>query len=124
MTPAHRAVVWIDQQQARIVHLRPDRVDETEVLAPHAHVHRHPKGSAEPHQHPDDQQHFFFDVVQALANVVGPSTAKLHFYRYLHEHRHALEPKVVGIETVDRPTDKQLVAYAIRYFEPPVAASR
>jgi hypothetical protein len=29
---------------------------------------------------------------------------------------HALEPRIVGIETVDHPTDGQLVAYAKKYF--------
>jgi hypothetical protein len=27
-----------------------------------------------------------------------------------------LEPKIVGVETVDHPTDGQLVAHARRYF--------
>jgi hypothetical protein len=48
---------------------------------------------------------------------VGPSTAKLDLIRYVHQHEHALEPRVVGVETVDHPTDGQLIAYAKRYFE-------
>jgi hypothetical protein len=48
--------------------------------------------------------------------VVGPSTAKLQFLRYVQKHEHALEPKIVGLETVDHPTDGQIVAYAKRYF--------
>jgi hypothetical protein len=34
----------------------------------------------------------------------------------VHEHDRALEPRVVGVETVDHPTDRQLVAYAKKYF--------
>ena len=30
---------------------------------------------------------------------------------------HALETKVVGIETVDHPSDGQLVAFAKKYFK-------
>ena len=48
--------------------------------------------------------------------VVGPSTAKLGLIRYLHKHAHELEPRVVGVESVDHPTDGQLVAYARKYF--------
>jgi hypothetical protein len=48
---------------------------------------------------------------------VGPSTAKLEFFRYAHEHDKALEPKIVGIETVDHPTGEQIVAYAKNYFK-------
>jgi len=40
----------------------------------------------------------------------------LQFVRYLREHDPALEAKVVGLETVDHPTDAQLVAYVKRYF--------
>ena len=48
--------------------------------------------------------------------VVGPSTAKLQFIRYAFKHDRTLEPRIVGVETVDHPTDGQLVAYSKRYF--------
>ena len=48
--------------------------------------------------------------------VVGPGVAKLEFIKHVAKHEHALEPKIVGVETVDHPTDGQLVAYARRYF--------
>jgi hypothetical protein len=48
--------------------------------------------------------------------VVGPSTAKLHFLRLLHTHDRVLESRIVGIETVDHPTDRQLAAYVRTYF--------
>jgi hypothetical protein len=37
----------------------------------------------------------------------------------VHKQAHALEPKIVGIETVDHPTDGQLVAHAKHYFQTP-----
>ena len=49
--------------------------------------------------------------------VVGPSTAKLEFLRYVHKHDHGLETQIEGVETVDHPSDKQLVAYARKYFK-------
>jgi len=48
--------------------------------------------------------------------VVGPSSAKHEWVEYVHKHDRALEPKIVGVETVDHPTDRQLVAYAKKYF--------
>jgi hypothetical protein len=36
--------------------------------------------------------------------------------RYAHKHDATLEPHIVGVETVDHPTDGQLVAYSKRYF--------
>jgi len=48
--------------------------------------------------------------------VLGPSTAKLHFRDYVLEHASTLHFTIVGVETVDHPTDKQLVAYVREYF--------
>jgi stalled ribosome rescue protein Dom34 len=114
--------IWIDHKEARIFHIHPDKSDEATVTAPLHHIHhRHPKGAEGVKEHPDDVKRFFHEVGRALEGteeilVVGPSTAKLEFLRYVHKHEHALEPRIVGIETVDHPTDGQLVAYAKKYF--------
>jgi stalled ribosome rescue protein Dom34 len=119
--PTH-AVIWIDHQEARIFHVHPDAADETIVLAPQHHMHRHPKGRGDAREHPDDAARFFGEVARALDGVdailiVGPSSAKLEFLRYAHEHARRLESQVVGIETADHPTDGQIVAHARRYFK-------
>ncbi len=121
MTSHLQAAVWIDHQEARIFHVDAESFDESMISAPRRHVHRHPKGPTEEHHHPDDVHRFFHDVADALRDaeqilVVGPSTAKLQFLRHLHEHEPVLERRVVGLETVDHPTDRQLVAYVTRYF--------
>jgi hypothetical protein len=41
---------------------------------------------------------------------------KLHFLRYAQRHDHALEARIVGIESADHPTDAQLVAHVRHYF--------
>jgi hypothetical protein len=43
---------------------------------------------------------------------------KLLFLRYLHKSDPALEARIVGLETVDHPTDRQIVAYVRQYFHP------
>jgi len=48
--------------------------------------------------------------------VVGPGSAKLAFIKHVHKHHHALDDKIVGVETVDHPTDKQLVGYIRKYL--------
>ena len=119
--PTH-AVVWIDHAEARILHVHPAAADETTVLSPQHHFHRHPKGRGEAREHPDDAHHFFRDVAKGLEGadailIMGPSSAKLEFFRYLHAHARDVEPKVVGIETADHPTDGQVVARAKIYFK-------
>ncbi|MCU0683171.1 MAG: hypothetical protein MUF34_13165 [Polyangiaceae bacterium] len=120
--PKH-VTMWIDHKEARIFHIQSDKIDETTVLVPQHHVHhKHPKEPGEGKKHPEEMKRFFHDVGRALAGeedilVVGPSTAKFEFLRFVHKHEHALEPRIVGIETVDHPSDRQLVAHARKYFE-------
>jgi hypothetical protein len=125
---SHTAV-WIDHHEAKVFHVDREKFDEKVVTSPQHHLHRHAKGAAEPHGHPADQSRFFDDVAKALAGsteilVLGPSTAKLHLVRHLHEHHRAIESKVVGLETVDHPTDAQLVKYVKQYFRIPDARLR
>jgi stalled ribosome rescue protein Dom34 len=119
--PTH-AAIWIDHNEARVFHVHPDSTEYTTVLSPQHHVHRHPKGRGEAREHPDDAKRFFAEVAHTLQGadailIVGPSSAKLELFRYLHEHERGLEGKVVGIETADHPTDGQIVARARSYFD-------
>jgi hypothetical protein len=121
---AHQAVVWLDHQEARVFGVDQGNLQEATLAAPEHHFHRHPKGPTPAHEHPSDVTHFFKDIAAVLGGadeilLVGPSTAKLHFLRYLSKQDHVLEARVIGIETVDHPTDGQLVAYARRYFATP-----
>ena len=113
--------VWIDQQEAKIYHVDAKNIDATRVEAPARHVHRHPTTTAE-HSHPVDAQQFYGDVVRALEGageilIVGPARAKLELIKYVHKQHPALEPKIIGIETVDHPSDRQLAAHARTYFK-------
>jgi stalled ribosome rescue protein Dom34 len=113
----------MDHKEARIFQIHPDQVDEAVVSAPlHSTHHKHPPGSVEPKEHPNDAKHFFQDLARAVAHideilVVGPSTAKLDFMRWVREHDRALEPKIIGVETVDHPSNAQVVAFAKDYFK-------
>ncbi|MEA2700974.1 MAG: hypothetical protein QOI66_5245, partial [Myxococcales bacterium] len=74
------------------------------------------------HNHPDDRAHFFRDVAAALGEteqilILGPSVTKLHFLRYLQKDHPRIESRVVGIETVDHPSDRQIVAHVRQYFQ-------
>lgn len=114
-------VVWLDHQEARVLEVQPESFESLTVRAPASHLHRHPKGAAEAKSHPDDEKHFFHELAQALAHaqevlLVGPGAAKLNFIKYVHKHAQVLEPKIIGVETVDHPTDAQIVAYARHYF--------
>jgi len=115
------AAVWIDHHEARVYHVAEEAFDEAKLKAPQHHLHRHPKGGTAEHNHPDDSRQFFAEVERALEGaekvlVVGPGTAKLQLLRHAREHAPAIEAHVVGVESVDHPTEGQLVAYIKRYF--------
>ena len=127
--PTH-AVVWIDHKEARVFHVQPETVghvqpepiDETTILSPQHLFHRHPKGRGEAKEHPEDATRFFHEVARSLEGcdavlIVGPSSAKLEFLKYVQDQAHELRAKVVGVETVDHPTDREIVGYARRYFK-------
>jgi stalled ribosome rescue protein Dom34 len=122
MKPTRHAVVWMDHARAHVFDVDTRGTEPLTVRAPTHPIHRHPKGPTAEHNHPDDAHHFFREVARSLEGaerilVVGPSTAKLQFLRYASQHDRTLEPRIVGIETVDHPTDGQLVAHAKKYFE-------
>src|ERR1019366_2491154 len=122
MNTRHIAV-WLDHKEARTFAFQPDSADELTVLGPpHNDHHKWTRGQEGIKEHPEDLKRFFHDRVQALQGVesllvVGPGSAKLEFLRYVHTHDLTLEAAIVGIETVDHPTDGQIVAFARKYFK-------
>jgi stalled ribosome rescue protein Dom34 len=116
-----QVAVWLDHHEARVFHIGRESFDESTLRASAHHVRRHPDRNAAERNHPDDAKRFFQDVARALDSgeeilVVGPSSAKLQFLRYAHAHDPGLEARIVGLETVDHPTDPQLAAFARHYF--------
>ncbi|MGB3809155.1 MAG: translational machinery protein [Parvibaculum sp.] len=120
MTHYH-AVVWIDHHEAHIVEINLDEHSAATVLHKHAIKHtQHSAGKSRSWRAPEDPA-YYEDVVKALAGVgeiliVGPANAKLEFLKHLQAKHADLAAKVVGIETVDHPTNGELANYAAAYF--------
>lgn len=124
MTSPRRVAVWLDHHEARIFHVDLDSFDERALAAPLHRIHS-PKAAVEPKARKDEEHHFFADIAKALATadevlVLGPSTAKMQFLHYLHEHARPLEGRVIGVETADHPTDAQIVAHVRAHFKIPL----
>jgi stalled ribosome rescue protein Dom34 len=108
------AVVRIDHHAAQILQFDPDHV-EAQKLKAHSHPTR---------QHGSNvrSEHEFFaevcDALQGVAEVlvVGSRTAQADFRHYVDKHRPQSARQIVGYETVDHPSDGQLVALARQYF--------
>jgi len=117
----YHAVVWLDHNEARVMHVSPDDVEKSVIppANPPRHLQRK-RGSVSGSRQPEDQQ-YYHDVVEALSGateilIVGPGHAKLELIKHIHAHDHDVVQKVVGVETVDHPGDGQLVAFARKYF--------
>ena len=123
-----RIAVWIDHHHARVfdVHADPLRhhhtATERTVTAPHHRAHRHQRGhDGEGHEHPQDVVHFFAEVRRLLAGaealfILGPASAKHELVAHLDAHDRRLAATVIGVETVDHPTDREIVALAAERF--------
>lgn len=118
----YHAVVWIDHREARVFHFSVDDVERQVIHPdrPHKHLH-HRAGAIGPGRAAEDQD-FYKHVSYAVSDagevlVVGPGRAKLELIKHVHAHEPRLTLKIVGVETVDHPTDNQLVAHARAYFK-------
>jgi len=116
------ATIWLDHREARIFRLSSRGVDKA-TLRPMLHPERrHSRGESAATAHPDDDRRFFADISAALSGyahilVIGPSSAKLELVEYAHERDHTLEDRIDGVQTVDHPTDRQIVALGKKYFK-------
>jgi len=109
-------VIWIDHKEARTFHVHPDSTEETTVFAPRGEFHRQRTDRDKDRDHPEDTHRFFADAARSLDGadailIVGPSSAKLEFFRYLHEHDRRLEQTIVGVESVAHATDGEILEH-------------
>jgi stalled ribosome rescue protein Dom34 len=122
----HHAAVWLDHNEARIFHVTASAFDaavvHSVVTSPKAHTQLHRRSGSDDGHRAVENRPYYHAVSQALADadavlVLGPSTAKLELIKHAHRHDPKLEAKIVGVETVDHPTDGQIAALVRRYFK-------
>ena len=116
----NNAVVWLDHTTAQVIHFDKD-ASESEALKTHS-THPHPKQNhADSHATEDDNTRFYEDIAGALSNaqqilVVGPAQEKTAFVKYLTAKVPAVAEHIKAVETVDHPSDGQLLNYARQHF--------
>ncbi len=115
------AVVWIDHDQAHVIHFGTDAADEKTVHAAKrdGHLH-HKRGAIGSGRQPEDRS-YYHHVALALRGateilIAGPANAKQELVKHLKEHDKDVAACVVGVEVLDHPSDGQLLAFARKYF--------
>ena len=117
----YHALVWIDHKEAHVMHISPDDVEKS-IIHPHQPHHKlHSRVGTLGSGRTPESQDYYHQVAEALGGaseilVVGPAHTKLQLIKHIASHHPAMVDKVVGVETVDHPSDGQLVAYARKYF--------
>ena len=123
MTAHHfHAVVWIDHREARVFRFNPAEVERLVLHPDHPTRHIHHKANSIGSGHAAADLDYLGAVAEAIADagavlVTGPAGAKTELIKYIHQHEPRLMKIVAGVETVDHPSDAQLVAYARTYFK-------
>lgn len=116
----NNAVVWLDHTKAQVIHFDKD-ASESEALKTHS-THPHPKQNhADTHANEDDNTAFYNDIAAVLKDtqqilVVGPGQEKTAFVKYLAIKAPLVSENVKAVETVDHPSDGQLLSYARQHF--------
>ncbi|ABP34424.1 hypothetical protein [Polynucleobacter asymbioticus] len=117
----NHAVIWIDHKEAHVIFLSAD-ASEAEIIgskSTHSHLH-HKAGEVGSGRLALDSK-YLHSVIQAVNEskeilVLGPGSAKLELIKHAHHHDSKVAANIVGVETIDHPTDKEILAYARKFF--------
>lgn len=118
----YHAVVWIDHREARVFHFSPTEVDKLVLHPDHPTKHIHHKAGSIGSGHATGDHEFLQAVAQSVADagailIAGPGAAKNELVAHIEKHDPKLKKLIAGVETVDHPSDGQLVAHARKYFK-------
>jgi stalled ribosome rescue protein Dom34 len=116
------AVVWIDHHEARVFHFSASDIERLVLHPDHPTRHIHHKANSVGSGRASEDHDFFRSVAQSIADagavlITGPADAKIQLNKFISQHDPKLMKIIVGVETVDHPSDGQLVAYARHYFK-------
>lgn len=106
-------VVWLDHEEAHLIGFNREESEVSVVKSDAAN--KHVRGKTV------ESAHYFDELAKAIKPsaevlVCGPGQEKLKLVKHLVKHHHDQSDKIVGVETVDHPSDGQLLAYARKYF--------
>jgi stalled ribosome rescue protein Dom34 len=116
------AVMWIDHHEARVFHFGPDDVDTLVLHPDHPVRNIHHKSNTVGSGHDVLAPEFLHAATQSIADagavlITGPANAKTELMKHIEQHEPKLMKIILGVETVDHPSDAQLVAFARKYFK-------
>jgi stalled ribosome rescue protein Dom34 len=114
---SNQSIVWIDEKEARVLSVDNGIRQKATIQALEASA-QPSVGGAEA----SSPGGFFFRVARALdwadeIVIVGPSSTKDEFVKYMHKNDHSIDPRILGIEKIEHPNDLDLLGFAKLYFK-------
>jgi hypothetical protein len=115
------AVVWIDHKEARVFLFDAGVAEELHLHPQHAARHIHHKANSVGSGHAPQDASFYRDVAASVrfaraVLVAGPGSAKLEFVKSIERDEPRLRDRIDAVESMDHPTDGDLLAYARKHF--------
>ncbi|MET0408053.1 MAG: translational machinery protein [Hyphomicrobium sp.] len=122
MSGHFHAVVWIDHHEARVFHFNASDSDVVVVHPDHPTRHIHHKANTIGSGHASEDQEYLHEVASALTEagailVTGPANEKTELLNHITRHDPSLKPKIKGVETLDHPSDGEILALARKFFK-------
>ncbi|MEO8102168.1 MAG: translational machinery protein [Betaproteobacteria bacterium] len=119
---ADHVVVWLDHNAAHIIAFSRDTAEAPVIVhSPQHNVHQHQRSDRNAPTSAVAHPEYYESIIARIRKVpewliVGPANAKLNFSKHLNKRHADLVDHVIGMETVDHPSDGQLLGYARKYF--------
>ena len=119
--PHYHAVIWIDHHEARVFHFSATDVERLVLHPDHPTRHIHHKANSIGSGHTSADHDYLHAVAESVADagailITGPANAKTELVEHIRVHDPQLTRLIAGVETVDHPSDAQLVAHAKKYL--------
>ena len=117
----NHAVIWIDHKEAHVMFLSQDASEAEIIKTKSTHSHLHHKANEVGSGRVSLDFKYLHSVMQAVKEskeilILGPGSAKLELIKHAHQHDQQIAANIVGVETVDHPSDKEILAYARKFF--------
>jgi stalled ribosome rescue protein Dom34 len=121
MTTHYHALVWTDHRLAKVFHFNEEANETALVHSTHPGAHLHHKANSGDSGHAALDKEFLERITREIAHagailIVGPGNAKTELITHLRKAHPNIAAKVSAVETVDHPTDGELLAHGRKFF--------
>ena len=121
--PHFHAVVWVDHKETLIFEFGESGVERQRIRdsgEDGGHIHHKSGTVGSGHTHLGKP--YLTQIADALKPtheilIVGHGQAKTELAHFIRDHVPALAPRIMGVESIDRQTEGEVVAFARKFFE-------